>query len=537
MKIASFCRSEKLFRSLLLAGFTALAGCQVQEIPQPLPVVAGPIQSERYLLSIALQPGFSGTLELGRVAGQDVQSTLTLSGMIPGRRYFGRLSRSNAADFSPPVDFADLGETGSGGIVTIRLPKDYVNQPILFDSLINSNTFVRILESEPGKGGFREVLRGDIGSNVLKSETLTFGFNPGPGAPDAGGTMQIVQRKNLNCLLALNPSGLPAGQNLKLNLFRGVYETGSFERVATLGTFLTSSTEVQRYPLPYKPGSLNFFDTLQGFVALENDSQKLAVASFGGNRVTGSPLEFKLVGPADSALRAKVVFEALGSGAIRMKFLPVDIPAGNEPLYLGLHRNTVFDNPDTLQTWIIPRTGSTFFQNIRPETGIRRLEDIRDLDACFRVSEDRFNANNPVANGDIGQNEVELSFLEKAALNIPVSEGFGGSLLFRKRRNQEVLFFYKLSNSQGFIENRLVIRQGPRPSSTLPSDTTQTLFRLAVFPGANGGPVNGSSNLQKPDGSRVLWSDLLLKKSEGAYPEHFFDDSGDFYLLSRGEWL
>lgn len=476
-------------------------------------------------------------LELGRANGQEVQSTLTLTGAIPGRRYFGRLSRSNASDFSPPVDFADLGETGPGGSVSIRLPKNYVNRPVLFDSLIQSNAFVRILETEPGKGGFREVLRGDIGSNVLKSETRTFTFGPGQGSPQTGGAMEIVQRQNLNCLLSLSPSGLPEGQILKVRLYRGAYETGSFVRESDLGIFLTSGSEIQRYPLPYRPASLNFFDTLQGFVALENDSQKLAVASFGGNRITGTPILFDLVAQTDSAVRARVVFETLGSGSIRMKFLPVDIPAGNEPLYLGLHRNTVLDNPDTIQTWMVPRSGITFFQNIRPETGILRLEDIRTIDACFRVSEDRFNGNNPVATADIGQNEIEIPFLERAVLNIPVTEGFGGSLLFRKRKNQEVLFFYKLFNSQGFIENRLVIRQGPRPAGTLPSDTTQTLFRLAAFPGANGGPVNGSSNLQKPDGSAVLWSELLLKKSEGAYPEHFFDDGGDFYLLSRGEWL
>jgi hypothetical protein len=113
------------------------------------------------------------------------------------------------------------------------------------------------------------------------------------------------------------------------------------------------------------------------------------------------------------------------------------------------------------------------------------------------------------------------------------SFNYGGSILFRKRLNGNVLACFRLSSTQSGVENNIIIRTGPKPTAIF--DTTARVCRVAVFNGINPGFYKGFSKPVKSNGQPFTWTELQQAKTENNYLEYSFSDSGDFQVISRGD--
>ncbi len=538
--IASQFSFNKTRFKLWISGICLLAihACKTPVIEPEIALPPGTGTVVVYPLKTTSFPGFSGEFQMEKLSDGSASGKLILKGFDPAKRYFGKISRTEASS-AAVSDFADLHELDAGGMSFAHLKKDYSNKPLQYDSLRNLEGVVRVLEFNPEGGSTREVLRGDFGSSVILDEVKIFQISD---ASQSGfnGSITFKKRINGNILFTGNLNGLSGTNQLELSFFRGS-PNGTNYRVRKLGQISSVNASEFNINFPENLPGLNAFDTLNGFIAFEEvghspDSTDFkALTLFGGNVATGNRIEYPLYSASDSSVLAMVEFAEFGqSGSpVRMKFTALS-GQNLSNLFLSLHRGLWLDQADKILSIRIPSSGKFEKSNIPDGSGnLLTFNDISAWNAHFRLAEDSLGSNlNGIA--DIGANEVIRTDSMVSYLNeLNPSFNYEGSILFRKRLNGNVLACFRLSSTQSGVENNLIIRTGPKPTALF--DTTARVCRVAVFNGINPGFYKGFSKPVKSNGQPFTWTELQQAKTENNYLEYSFSDSGDFQVISRGD--
>jgi hypothetical protein len=518
-----------------------LQSCKTTVIEPEKSVPPGTGTQVLFPLDQAGSPGFSGELRLEKLSDGSAIGDLRVEGMSKGKRYFGKICRTNNSNPNLLIDFADLGEIGSEKPELRRhLEKDYSNQLVRFDSLLEMEGIVRILESDPAGGFLKEVLRGNFGSNLILSGEKNYSIGSAGGS-NISGSLKFRQRKNGNLLLSGSISGMSDSDVLEINYFTGS-SAGIFRNQGKLGQISADNAGGFEFNFSQVTGGLSVLDTLQGFIGFQIPGQNpdsvslLAIANFGGNLSTGKQKAYFIYNPLDSSVIGKIEFEEFGAAGnpVRMRF------SANQNLtvsngYLSLHRGTSLDAADTIAAFRIPLTKTLEANNIPDgQGGLLRFNDLDNWNAHLRIAEnDPLGESNLSGSADLGGNEVISGDTLLSYLNeMNPSFNLDGLMLFRKRRNGNVLSFFRLSSTQAGVENNLIVRAGPKPSAIY--DTTAMLYNAGNFNGINPGLYKGLSKLRKTDGSMAKWADLMQAKQNEAYLEYSFFDSGDFQVICRG---
>ena len=536
---------HKLKTSFSIAWLLAFACCKtpVIEPEKPGSGVEGP--EILFPLNKPQFPGYAGDFLLTKLVDGTASGKLQLRGLKQGKRYFGKLSKTSVSNPNAVIDFADLGECSTEKTNTERhLKTDYRNQTLKFDSLLLVEGVIRILELDPAGGFPREVLRGDFGSNLLLPDEKNIQVSEA-GQSGFNGNLIFKQRKNGNLLFSGNISGLSGSDQLILSYFRGSPD-GSFQRTKpALGQISAENAGSFSFSFPASgDGGLNGLDTLQGFIGFElpnqsEDSLDLkAIANFGGNTPTGNKMAYPVYSSLDSAVIAMVELIEIGQpgSPLRMKF-QLKPTFNNQNQYLSLHRGTALDPADTILSVKIPANGKFELKQIPDGNGgLLRFNSIDTWNAHIRLAEnDPLGESNLSGSTDIGANEV----LREDSVTAYLTEqnpsfNITGYLIFRKRKNGNLLSYFRLSSTQSGVENNLLIRTGPKPLAIY--DTTATICRIAAFNGINPGLYKGFSKPAKPNGIPFTRTELQQAKTENSYLEYSFSDSGDFQVISRGNF-
>jgi hypothetical protein len=543
MKYRSFGASSLPgFTGIISCLFLVFSACKTPVVEPESPAPAGTGTLARFPLDQAGSPGFSGEFLLEKLNDGAASGRLTLSGLQSGKRYFGKICLSSSSNPNLLQDYADLGEIQvSEPQKNTYLKNDYRNKSILFDSLLNLEGIIRILEVDPAGGFAKEVLRGDFGSNVILDGEKAI---PVLSAGQSGisGTLKFRQRRNGNILFTGNISGLGNSDQLILNFFRG-NQNATYQRIKpALGQISVESAGNFSMGFPEKLPDLNALDTLKGFIGFEipgyqEDSLNLrAIANFGGNVETGNRRQYAIYSNADSTVIGTLELLEVGqSGSpLHLKFQTAPgYSAENQ--YFSLHRGTWLDPADTLLSVRIPASGK-FELNQIPDGngGLLRFNEIDAWNAHIRLAlNDPLGESNIRALADLGANEILLTDSVKSYLSeINPSFNIGGFIIFRPRKNGQVFTFFQLESTQSGVENNLIIRNGPKPVAIY--DTTASSCRVATFNGINPGLYKGFSKPLKTTGNPLTWTELQQAKTENSYLEYSFSDSGDFQVISRG---
>ena len=505
--------------------------------------------SKVYPLNVVIKQGLSGSFRIEKHTDGTALSELTVTGMEAGKRYFGKISKSNASDFSAVTDIADLGELDfSTGKCKSWIRLDYLNRKILFDSLVTANAMVRVLEVQLNSNNNKasEVIRGDIGSNVLTNDSSKFQFEQ-KDASGISGSLGIRQRENGVFLLTASITGLTGSQSLPLSYFRGDFATGSFVKVAQITKYSVGTGSVT-FGFPWINGNIAAFDTTKGFLALESDSAQpgnlvlLSICNFGGNKVSGNQKEYSLYNPSDSSLTAKLLFQEIGAvgSPLRVTYIPVK-PDDGLTRYLSFHVGTTLDPTDSIFVRKVSNTESTVFQNVRDGSGNDLTFDkLMQWNANARIVEDPLGFSNVSGSADLGLNEVLSTDSIVRSLDMPGPDfpTYGGTLIFRPRKNGNVIIHIRLNESYAGVENFVEIKSGPMPSNFDPYISNGSLFKVTFNGTSVGQAVKESINLKNGSGVPAIWSDLKSASGagQGNFAEHNFLDEPTIYPLCRGQF-
>ena len=533
---------KKLIELILLSlGIGWFSACEVQNFSlDSLPAPTS--QKVEYPLNQDLKPGMTGTVSFTKSEIGTSISELKLTGTESSKRYFGKLSFRIKGTTNSYQDVADLGEVGSAASQPYPLSTLYSGKTLYYDSLVGSDAIVRILEMEPGKVAPIEVLRGEIGSNALKPGEKTFQFFP-LSSDSIKGTLEIRQRENGRWVMRTKLQGLSRSGSFPLSFYLGSSETGPANKQATIGTLSVDNIGNYAFDFPLALPGISAFDTLHGFLAVEEvvglgDTIRLAICNFGGNRPSGNEKSYPIYLPEDSTKMGILTFTEIGAAGspVQLRFQPLISWTGTR--YLTFHRGNSLKGVDSI--WTKQLTGDVQnFQNIRNGNGgFLSYNDLLTWDAHVQIVEDISGFSNRSGLADLGSNEIMFSDSLIGTLDLPSpfapTPDITGTLIFRPRKNGNAVAFARISNQQTFVTNSLVLRQGPRPTDFDPANFTEIKVKLLDFNGGNAGPYRGSSNPALPSGGPCSWEFLKTQKAENAYPELFFDDGGDLYILSRG---
>jgi hypothetical protein len=399
---------------------------------------------------------------------------------------------------------------------------------------------IRILELDPAGGFPREVIRGDFGSNLILEEKKVFQVL-NEAQNNFIGSLTFQQRRNGNLIFTGKISGLSGTDILKLSYFRGSRD-GAKKRIEELGQISAYNALNFTLNFPENLIDLAALDTLVGFIGLEPPGQYpadstnlLAFADFGGNIPTGNYRSYPVFNPEDSTYTGTLKFYEVGNTGtpLRMKFTasPQLANAGN--LWLSLHKGNRLEQVNKIISIKIPVSGMALLNELKiGSNGPLKFSQLETWDAHARVAEDTLGENNIKGAADLGANEVMTS--DSLISQLFNSDSLKcGLVKFRKRRNGHVISYFKVDYSQAFLDNELLIRTGPKPTSA--SDTTTSLFKVAKYRGTNG-THTGYDILLRKDASLAYWQDLLDAKSNGHYLEFSHSDEGYFLgVISRGD--
>lgn len=475
------------------------AGCNRKTYEDPLP---GPstATSVTYPLTVSFSSEVAGTFQLVRQEDGTALGRLSLSGLKAGRRYFGNISYGSASVLTATAVLADLNETDATGLSTTWLFEDYLNKPIRYDSLLVANAMVRVLEVNPAETGYKEVLRGDIGSNVLTAETKTFSFEPVNGS-GVTGTVTLRARQNGNFLATTTLQGLPAGAFSPVRLLLGSTDQPLEAKTITRLNPVNASTGVSTSEVSGLNGGLAALDTLNGFFAVgysqgQPDSL-LAIAALGPNQPTGNSRSVTLYG-TDSAAVLQFVVREYRSGAWKPSVVAQSL-TGVGPFYLTLHRGTVTHGVDPAGVWPMPISsgGAATAPILRFSGQAFSLDSLASGNYHFLLTEDTLSYAAYVGAADIGRNA-----LTGAARYVTLSEydpvrypRFKGKVSIRERQSGQCLIRLVVDRTEAGFDHVLNLRSG----SFAPGGAQGTLlYKLSTIPGLNG---TGADITLEPQGA------------------------------------
>jgi len=512
----------------------SLGSCKLNSFEETVVPNTPPVSKIEFPLLYQSKVNVTGKIVLEKLNDGTIRTNIQLEGLDKSQRYFGKISSSNSADFGSKNDIADLGEinTATGGKLSwIRL--DYNNNAILYDSLIEADAMVRILELNPLSGAISEVLRGDIGSNLLVEGVKTFYLLSVDGS-NTSGVISLRQRKNGKVVAFTTVNGLSVQSNVAINLFKGDYESGSFSKLQSLNNYSGGQKQVNSN-VGFFDGNFNGLDTMKGFIGVESELSRLdsikliAVANLGGNLSSGNTKVIPIYSQSDSSLIAKLIFEEIGitGGDLKMTFKPIQI-SSNKNFFLSFHKGTTIDPDDSIRSY--PIASNKDFALLNPKLingGTLKYSDINSLNANIRITETGFS--NLIGSADIGINEI----LNEDSIQVLIDQtsssypGFTAFAKFKSRRSGEIFCSFILNNSYAGEDHSISIVRGDLPDPDVSEPKVDSInfttgnFLVAGQPGGQN-TFKGKVNMKTKNLGPALWLDLKNTFSTNGFLEYSF---------------
>lgn len=467
------------------------------EDPRPGPSSS---QSVTYPLTVSFGSDVAGSFQLIRQEDGTALGRLSLTGTKPGRRYFGNISYGSASVLTATAVLADLNETDATGLSTTWLFEDYLNKPIRYDSLLTANAMVKVLEVNPAETGYKEVLRGDIGSNVLTTESKTFAFEAVNGS-GVSGTVTLRARANGNFLATTTLKGLPAGAFSPVRLLLGSTDDPSQARTLTRLNPVNAASGTSTSEVAGLSGGLAALDTLNGFFAVgysqgQPDSL-LALAPLGPNQATGAAQSVTLYG-TDSSSVLQLVLRQYRSGAWKPTVTAQSL-AGVGPFYLTLHRGTVLQGSSPVGVWpiAIASRGTAAAPGLSFSGKPFSLDSLAMGDYHFLLTEDTINYAGYVGSADIGRNALSgtAQFVTLSEYDPVRYPRFKGKASIRERKSGRCLIRLVVDRTEAGFDHVLNLRSG---AFTPGGSQGPLLYKLSTIPGLNG---TGADITLEPQGT------------------------------------
>ena len=526
-------KNTALFLSNTLLILILAGSCQLKEFKEKVVPQLPTSGTVDYPLLYPTSPEFDGTLRFEKLADGTIKSNLKLTGLKSGRRYFAKITSSNAADFSGGKSIADLGEIKpENGVLESWIHEDYVNKPIFFDSLVNADARIVVEEIDPLTGIKVEVIRGDIGSNLLLEGNKTYDFES-IGANQITGNIEFRTRKNGNTFVTTKIQGISNESNVELSLFFGDASIDKFTRGDRREKALNNYSGNQKVvysDLGKLIPSLSSLDSLKGFIGIKANKQEgdlftnfLGLANLGGNIKTGRNLSYSIIDDSDT-LRGKLIFEEVGVSfpGLVMIFEPKNI-SKTKNYFLYFIKGNSFEKvlEVSFSSFKINDSSSLKIKNpLLENLKTKTLDEIKNWNASVLIAEAEFN--NKLAKTDIGQNEILNS--DSLVVNLSSPPTYEGKIIFKQRKSGESICKVTLNQGINGTTNFISIRQGPQPSTL--EDTTARLVDISTWEG-NIGKVRQKQNLKNNAGNPILWSEFKTYSTSNAYVEYGY--LGDYY--------
>lgn len=491
----------------LTGGVLLLSGCNRKTYQDPVP---GPSSATTttYPLTVSFASEVTGTFQLVRQEDGTALGRLSLSGMKPGRRYFGNISYGSASVLTATSVLADLNETDASGLSTTWLFEDYLNHPIRYDSLLVADAMVKVLEVNPAETGYKEVLRGDIGSNVLTAETKIFSFEAVNGS-GVTGTVTLRARQNGSFLATTTLQGLPAGAFSPVRLLLGSTDQPLEARTITRLNPVNASSGVSTSEVRGLAGGLAALDTLNGFFAVGYSQglpdSLLAIAALGPNQPTGNSRSVTLYG-ADSAAVLQFVLREYRSGAWKPSVTAQSL-TGVGPFYLTLHRGTVAQGVASAGVWPVPITsgGTATAPGLRFSGQTLSPDSLAQGNYHFLLTEDTLSYAGYVGAADIGRNALtgEARYVALSEYDPVRYPRFRGKASIRERKSGQCLIRLVADRTEAGFDHVLNLRNG---AFTPGAAQGTLLYRLSTIPGLNGTGADITLEPQGAGGSPLPYS-------------------------------
>lgn len=517
--------ANSLWLKALLFLSVSFSGCAYRDfVEEPVPTEQG-TDRIAYPLALSLKPGITGSFSMIKLTDGTARGELTLQGYDPAKRYFANISQSNANDFGSAPVVADLHEiTSSTGKSATWLHVDYLNRPLLFDSLASANAMIKVFEFDPAKNDLSvEVLRGDIGGNLLTQETQSLTIVP---VAESGvqGSVLFTKRQNGNLFIQTELTGLNAQNTATQSLYIGDLSEAytSFKRLSQVsGQTGKAISSLSGY-------TFEMLDTLKGFVGIGYSPAQpdsiIAYANFGGNQSTGRSKAIDIYNTADSTLAGQITFTERSGGSLQMTWLFAGIPTGVDH-FITFHKNSAFHGPDTAH-WCTPITVTAGQQGLwnRPTSiygNPLRFDELDSINSHIILTTDTTSFAAIQAQADMGGNRltgnnvrVEMPSLDAA--NFPIQSAF---TVIRERASGKVLMEMTVENTLQFFQHPFNIRQGQASATQGP-----LLLNIAILNGTGGQIKQSFEPTQYLDGTPLNY--LSLSAGVEKYLELEYNDEG-----------
>jgi|GEM_PF-1336576 len=500
-----------------------LGGCKYKEFIAPgLPNQATSLTIE-YPLNYVLKPDFSGSIKFSKLADGTSLASIKIQGTNPAKRYFGKITQSNALDNQSIIDIADLTELNAqNGTSTSWINKNYNNETILYDSLITSNSMVRVLELDE-QNILTEVLRGDIGSNLLTNEKRTYPMVSN-GNSTINGNITFQKRLNGKYLLKTELEGLDSNNNgfYSLALYTGDLSIGSFTKTLKIAD-ISQFSPVTEISVNNLTVNLSELDDLAGFWGLStSDFRSDSVVSyhnFRGNTSTGRFIEYPIfketagsAGVENDTIVGRIKFEERPGGKVRTTFTAVGTALSEtETYFLTISSGSTLVQPINRPFNVIkiPESLSLSSDFIRKDSTnqLLRFEDVSNWDAHLRITTDTLNFTSTFGLTNLGGNE--LLDEKKSTVISPVNGSLcEGTFIIQKRKNGSAIGRLSLSYREPFTDHIFALRQG-NSSSAAPTD--EILAEIQRIDGGNGGDVKSifDLNMKFRNNQPITYSSLI----------------------------
>jgi hypothetical protein len=536
------------FYSFLFLPFI-LGGCKYKEFIAPgLPNQATSLTID-YPLNYVLKQGFSGSIKFSKLEDGTSLASLNIQGTNPAKRYFGKITQSNALDNQSNTDIADLNELNAqNGTSTSWINKNYNNETILYDSLITSNSMVRVLELDE-QNILTEVLRGDIGSNLLTDEKRTYPMVSN-GNSTINGNITFQKRLNGKYLLKTELEGLDSNNNgfYSLALYTGDLSIGSFTKTLKIAE-ISQFSPVTEISVNNLSVNLSELDDLAGFWGLAtSDFRSDSVVSyhnFRGNTSTGRFTEYDIfketpgsAGVENDTVVGKIKFEERPGGKVRTTFTGIQNHfADDETYFITISTGSTLVQPIKKPFNVVKIPASLTFVNdfIRKDSTNQLLnyDDVSNWDAHLRITTDTINFTSTLGLANLGGNEIldEEKTIPMTPINGSICEG---TFIIKKRKSGAAIGLLTLTYREPFTDHIFTLRQG-NSSSAAPTDAI--LAEIQRIDGGNGGDVKSifDLNMKYRNNQPITYSSLI--STAGYFEFAILDgpDDLDRFPLASGD--
>ena len=414
---------------------------------------------------IPLGTGNTTTFELGTKDVSGIFGTATFVERVDGTTDVNILLRGTPnggqhpahIHFNSAAQGGDIAVTlgtvdGASGYSTINLSTLDDGTPITYNELINFDGYINVHLSADELSTI--VAQGDIGSNILTSNSITYDLGE-KAVAGISGSLTFTERASGDVLATIMLDNTPAGGVHPAHIHANTAAEGGGILVsfnAVNGDTGMSITNISAFD-DGSPFSFSDIANLDAYVNVHLGagaqlSTIVAQGDIGQNDLTGNSITYDLGEKDVTGISGNVIFSERVNGEALATIMLSNTPAGGvHPAHI--HANTAAEGGGILISFnpVNGDTGMSMTNLSAFDSGAAfTYSDITNLDAYVNVHLSASQLATIVAQGDIGQNDLTGNTITYDLGEKDVA-GISGNVMFAERVNGEALATIMLSNT------------------------------------------------------------------------------------------